>query len=263
MNRLWLTVVLLSMLLPGRAGAVDLKNVRMCYGVMGATRHSKQVQQGDYLYLTFDIDGLAVEAKTRRASYVTTIELLDSKQTVLSKQMTPVDATLQLGGGRMPGEAFLLMGARQPLGKHTIRVSVRDQQGKDLKSFDYDFEVVPASFAMISITAPAIGFPGRHYVVGFALANMTFNGMAVANVDTTLRILDERGMPVVPAAKLPLPEGINPAGNFAPFSYPVYVNRPGRYTMEIVAIDNNAKQNQKLELRYPFTILDVSSFTGK
>jgi len=36
---------------------------------------------------------------------------------------------------------------------------------------------------------------------------------------------------------------------------PIYLNRPGRFTIEILAEDKTA--NKRFELRYPLTVLDA------
>mgnify|MGYP001796383315 CR=1 FL=1 len=74
------------------------------------------------------------------------------------------------------------------------------------------------------------------------------------------------GAAVAPAVKIVLPRDM-PQGtdlteaNFVPLTYPIFLNRPGRFTVEIQAHDKLG--NRKAELRYPVNVLDVNSFTGK
>ena len=48
--------------------------------------------------------------------------------------------------------------------------------------------------------------------------------------------------------------------NMLPLPYSIYLNRPGRYTVHVEAIDikNNKK---KVTLSYPLTVLDINNFT--
>ena len=59
-----------------------------------------------------------------------------------------------------------------------------------------------------------------------------------------------------------MPEGIDlTQANFVPLQYPIYLNRPGRFTIDIQASDKYG--NKKASLRYPVTVIDVNSFVGK
>src|SRR5947207_13392805 len=84
------------------ASALELKNVRPCYGPLGATRADTKCTPGDSLFITYDIEGLKLDPKTLRASYSTKLELIDSTNTVAFTKDTPNHVDPQLGGTRMP-----------------------------------------------------------------------------------------------------------------------------------------------------------------
>jgi hypothetical protein len=262
MKRLPLLALLALGLLPSLSGAVDIKNIRPCYAPFGATRYDTNCLPGDVLFLTYDIENLVLD-KNGKASYVTILELLDAQGKSIFKKETENEVVPQLGGTRMPGDLHVIMGPQQAPGKYSIKLTVHDKLGKDAKAFSYGFNVIAPQFGFVGVSAPAVGFPGQHYVTGFALVNMTLDAKNNPNAEVTIRILDDKKALVTPAVKMLLPRDMPEntdltKANFVPLTYPVYLNRVGRYTIEVLAADKNG--NKTAELRYPLTVLDVSAY---
>src|ERR1043165_414568 len=234
-----LTVVF-SLLPSSVAKAVDLKNLRPCYGKLGATRQDNTVLPNDYFFLMYDIERLATDPKNGKVSYITTLELTGPDKTVQKLPPTPNEAIPELGGKNMPGEAFLRVRRDDPPGKYTLKLTVYDKIAKKEVYAFQTFTVVADTFGITDVNAPAVGFPGQHYVPRFVLVNSTLDGpkgSKFPKVEISMRIL-EKGKPVAETVKTYLPDAL-PFGmnleefNAVPLSYPIYVNRPGRYTMEI------------------------------
>ena len=262
MKRLAVAVVFALVALPGSSSAVEIKNIRPCYAPFGATRFDTKCLPGDVLFITYDIEGLVV--KDDKVSYVTILELLDSSGKSIFKKETENDVVPQLGGTRMPGDLHVIMGPKQAPGRYSIKLTVHDRQEKNpnlsAKAFKYDFDVVPETFGFVGVSAPAVGFPGQHYVTGFALVNLTLNANKQPNAEISIRILDSKGAEVSKVKMLlprDMPENTDlEKANFVPLSYPVFLNRVGRYTIEVQAHDKNG--NKKAELRYPLTVVDIN-----
>ncbi|MBI3409208.1 MAG: hypothetical protein HY040_12750 [Planctomycetes bacterium] len=262
MARLFSVGLLGILLLPGVSSALEIKNVRPCYGVpLGATRHDVKLIPGDVLFITYDIEGLKVDTQTGKANYLTTLELLDSKETVLFKKETPNESSPQLGGTRMPGDLFINTGRTQKPGKYKIRLTVNDRIGKESKAFVYDFELLSPTFGFVGVTAPAVGFPGQNYMAGFALVDMSLDKNKQPLVDVMMRVLDQSGTkevtkPIYSSLPKDLPEDTNlEKENFLPMQFPIYLNRAGTFMIEINAADKIA--NKKIQLKYPVTVIDV------
>jgi hypothetical protein len=85
--------------------------------------------------------------------------------------------------------------------------------------------------------------------------------MTVPESDVTFRILDEKGQPVVPPTKVELPANHPGGEDYATFSHQFIPNRPGVYTVEILATDHVARRS--ISLRYPFIVLDLNRFLRK
>lgn len=250
---------------PGAANALELKNIRPCFGPLGATRADVQCLPGDVLFITYDIEGLKFEDKTGRANYLTILELFDNNAKQVFKKETPNEVTNQLGGNRLPGDLHVIMGRSQAPGKYHVRLTVADRLSKETKSFVYSFELKPQGFGFIGVTAPAVGFPGQQYGASFAVVDMALDAKKVPNVEVTMKILDETGQPVTTPiiSKLPrdLPAEIDLAKeNFVPMQFPIYLNRTGRFTIDISAVD--VAGSKQASLRYPLTVLDLNALSA-
>lgn len=268
MNRFALVLLVALGFLPS-ASAVEIKNVRPCFGPFGATRFPPiQCVPGDVLFMTYEIDGLAL--KDGKASYVTILELLDpkdkgkdGKEKVLFEKRTDNDVVPQLGGNRMPGDLHLITGAKLPPGKYALRLSVHDRFGNDAKAFRYEFDLVPETFGMIGVMAPAVGFLGQPYAMNFAVVNMTLDAKKQPNAEITIRVFDEKDKtkPISDVKMLlprDMPDGTDlEKANFVPLSYPIFLNRVGRYNVEVLAHDKNG--NRRAEVRYSLTVIDVGA----
>jgi hypothetical protein len=266
MYRLLVVALFVVGFVPGMSSAVDIKNVRPCHGPFGATRSDRKCLPGDVLFMTYDIEDLAVDPKTGKTNYITILELLDEKGKVIFKKETMNDPIPQLGGARMPGDLHIIMGPKQAPGTYAIRLSVHDKLDKNAgaKAFEYKFEVVAETFGFVGISAPAVGFPGQQYVTGFGLVNMKLGGKGqdTPDAEVMFRILDDKGVPVTTDVKMAFPRDLPDKtdlkqANFVPITYPVFLNRPGRYIVEVLATDKAG--NKKAALRYPVTVLDVNS----
>jgi hypothetical protein len=265
MKRILAALVVLS-IVPGLAPALEIKNIRPCYGQFGSLRTTTKFVQGDLLYMTYDIDNLALDAKTGKASYDTRMEIIDDKQAVKFERKYSNDVVPELGGARMPGELVASFGTAFPPGKYTVKLTVTDKLAKQSKAFLYSIEVVPLTLGFIHVEAPAVGLTNQTYrtlwgLVGFVPDPKTKK----PNVEITIRILDQNGKPVARETKIVLPAdlpmGLGDAPEVIPISLPIYLNRTGQFEIDIVAVDKNAK-NAQIQMRSPFTVVDIPMITG-
>ncbi len=254
-------------LLPQFASAVDIKNARPSYMALGATRYDAKYLPGDVVFVTFDIEGLGIDPKTKLTGYVTILELVDPLGKVIFKNESKVTEVMpQLGGTRMPGDLHVILGPKQSPGNYHIKLTVHDKVGKDAKAIRFDFTVLPEEFGLVGVSAPAIGFPGQRYVLGLALINMGLDAKKLPNVAVTLRVLDRKGTSVAPAVQSFLPRDLPEdtdltKANFVEMPQLIYLNQTGQYTIEVIAEDRISKKTAKLQ--YPLTVLDIAQFLGR
>lgn len=256
-----LTLVFLAV--PTAAPAVELKNFRACYAPLpyGATRADAKCLPGDFIFVTYDIEGLKFDEKTGKASFVTVLELFNDQAEKILHKETPTEVVPHLGGSRMPGDLHVQMGRNQKPGKYRIRLTVQDRLAKEIKSHVYPFEMLPQTFGIAGIVAPAIGFPGQHHSTEFALVDLTLDAKKQPDVEVTMRVLDDSGKqvatPIVSSMPRDLPAGADlEKENFVPMRYPIYLNRSGRFTIEILAKDKVG--NKEARLTYQLNVLDFS-----
>src|SRR5438876_5833483 len=108
------------------APAVEIKNLRPCYHPVhiSAARTGDKLLLGDILFLTYDIDGLKIDPKTKKASFIIVEEIFDSKASpLIPAKQTPNEVFLHLGGNRMPGHYEIQMGRNQKPGKYVVRIT--------------------------------------------------------------------------------------------------------------------------------------------
>jgi len=250
-------------LLPHLASAqLQITHKRLTYGPLGAVREDNTFLPGDYLFMSFDIEGLTFDPATGKASYETVLELYDATNTKIFRKATPNEVSAQLGGTRLPGDLHVIMGRDQKPGKYVVRLIVTDKLTKQLKWFDHRFDLLPKNFGLFGVTAPAVGFPGQHYQASFALGDMVLDAGKKPNVDVTMRVLDARGVqfgvkPIITVLPKDLPDDIKLDGkeNFVPMQFPIYLNRAGRYVIEVEATDKLS--NKTAKLRYTLNVVDI------
>jgi hypothetical protein len=267
MNRLFLTVLLALCFFPSWSSAVDIKNIRKCYGPLGAKREDNKCLPGEIFFMSYDIDNLSLD-KTGKASLTTTFEFIDPQQKVIFTKDTPKDVVPQLGGARIPGDVHVILSTKQAPGTYKIRVTITDKVSKQAKAFEQPIEVMAPTFGFVAAMSRAVGVAGdpAGHVTSFGLVNLTLDAKKQPNATVTIRILDEAGKDVTPATELVMPRDMPEdtdleKANFVPTTFPIFLNRPGRFTVDVLANDKNGKKTAKLS--FPLTVLDVGSFTGK
>jgi hypothetical protein len=256
-------------LLAAPANALELKSLRAVYGPFGPARADSKFLPGDVLHVSFDILGVKVDAKTGMAKYNIAMELLDSKGAMNFTRNKNNDVPLGLGGSQLPGFAEVLIGTDQAPGKYTLKVRVKDLVSKETKEISYPFEIEPESFGFVRLFAPEAGFTGQTYQANFAVIGMGRDAKKKPNVSLRTRVLDEAGkeahaQPMTIEIPKDLHEDLIPKIDMLPFiplEFPLFLNRPGRFTIEVEGTDNISKKTAKL--RFPLVVLDPGTIGGK
>lgn len=268
MSKWWAAAVIAvtaASMWPVRAAALEIKNIRATHGPFGAVRTDAKIIPGDFIFMMYDIEGLKVDPKTRKASVATIVQLVDKNDVVQFMKENPLDVQVTLGGERVPGELQLIIPSQQKPGKYKVKLKVTDRAAKETKTYEHPFEVLQPTFGMIAVAAPAIGLPGDVYVARFALVNLKLMDKK-PKAEVKLRVLDEDGkdlsLPLVQLLPRDLPSEIDIVKqNFVPMPFPIYLNRPGRFTLAIDAEDKNGKM--KASVRIPLTVLDLGQVGSK
>jgi hypothetical protein len=266
---MWATLALTTALnlAPAQAGALDLKNVRVTYGVLGQDRKDvKEVLPGDIYNVAFDIEGLRV-GDDGKVLYRMGMELTKAgkKEPEFRQEPRDLEADNTLGGTRVPAFARTTVGLDTPPGEYTFKVSVTDRATKQTKELSRTFTVIPPRLGLVQVSlfsyndgrgtampAPPLGVPGQAILLHFAVVGFALDKDKMQpNVVTEVRVLDEAGKPVV--AKPPTGTTTEVPAQFKkilPMDFPVQLNRSGKFKLEIKVTDKltNKTAQETLDL---------------
>jgi hypothetical protein len=267
---MWATLALTTALnlAPAQAGALDLKNVRVTYGVLGQERkEAKEVLPGDIFNVAFDIEGLQV-SDDGRVLYRMGMELTKTgkKEPEFKQEPRDLEAQNTLGGSRVPAFARTTVGLDTPPGEYTLKVIITDRAKKmpQTKELSRTFNVVPARLGLVqvslfsyndgntSLPAPPLGVPGQAILLHFAVVGFALDKDKMQpNVVTEVSVLDESGKPVL--AK-PFSGTTTEVGaqfkKILPMDFPVQLNRSGKFKLQLKVTDKlaNKTAEQSLDL---------------
>jgi hypothetical protein len=244
------------------AGDLSLTNARFTHGLLGPARADAKAHPGDSLFLSFNIDGIAVD-DSGKVSYGTAVEVSDSKGKVIFQQAPHKFVEfLPLGGDTVPAFANINLAADSPAGEYTMKVVVTDGASNKSKSLSQKFEVLPKAFDLVRIAFTGDGdglVPVGSYCVGqqvwFHAAVVGFERSAQKQpkVSLQLRVLDETGKPVVAKPFAGTVDKDVPANaTTLPVRFSVPLNRAGKYTVEVTANDDLKKST--VSKKFPISV---------
>jgi hypothetical protein len=243
----------------GDARAVDIEKIRATYGPFGAFRPGNKLLPGDVFVINFDIVDITIDAKTGATKYTMVLEVTDPKGKQVVKESTNKGLLVGLGGKIVPEVVHVLLGADQMPGKYTVKVTITDPANKTTKQLVQELEVLPPGFGFIHVLAPSMGLKGQDYAVEYALVGMGRDKKNFPKITLTVRVLDDKDMPTLTepvVSKIPddLPGLKADKQELIRVVSGIYLNRPGRYTVIIEAVDDLTKKSAKIS--YPLTVID-------
>ena len=267
---MWSPVVLATLALaPAQqpTGGLEMKNVRLTVGELGPPRPSNKLLPGDLLFISYDIEGLSIEPDGT-AKYTMAMEVLDAAGKPIIKQ-DPRELLdfVPLRGNRVPARAFVTIGLDQAAGACSCKITVTDPKTKAANSLTTKFEVLKRDFGIVAVytthderaeyVAPTTGVVGQTIFVQFSVASfMRDPKTKQPNVEFEFNVLDDKGQPTLlkPGKHVQNAGVPEDKGAFA-MRFPLFMSRPGKFTVRVTATDTVAKKTSTYEL--PVTILPV------
>jgi len=250
---MWTAVALTTVLTLPPAQSLELKNVRTTYGIMGETRKGPtKLLPGDVLVVAFDIDGLKVK-EDGRVQYSMGMQLTKKgkEKPEFNREPQDLEGENSLGGTTLPAFALSVIGTDSAPGEYTLKVTVKDRQGKTEKVLNQDFEVLPSKLGFVQTRlttgngdpVPPVAVPGQRIFVHCALVGFKLDKGNLPNITFEMVILDEAGKPTVPKSfKGDIKSDVKATPGMMTFvPRPLDLNRPGKYKIVITATDNLAK----------------------
>ena len=245
------------------ARAVDVKNVRATYGPFGYPRPNFKLLPGDVLQLNFDVTNLSVDPKTGAVEYSITQEVFDPK----GKQLIPEKekswkkgVVVGLGGNTVPEFTHVVVGVDREPGKYKVVVSVEEKNSKAKSTLTQEFEVLPSDFGFIHVMAQATGLVGQDYVAELSLVGWQRDAKKAPKISLTTRIIDDatgkptNNVPNVSNIPADLPSTVDwSKEQLVRMASPIFLNRPGTFTIEFEAKDEISKKSAKMS--YKLTVV--------
>jgi hypothetical protein len=265
---MWTTLALAAALgtAPAQAGDLKLTRVRSTHGVMGPTRAEDKLLPGDSLVVCFDIGGMAANEEGKVA-YSMGLEVTDGSGKVLFTQdPANMETIASLGGDRVPAFARIDVGLSQPPGEHTVKVTILDRATGRKGTLTRKVTVLPKGFGLVrlALTAdpegqlplPALGSGGTAFVQFAAIGFGRDKDSKQPNLRFSVRVLDENGKPTTDKERTSEVNKNVPADFLAvPMTFPLSLNRPGKFTVELTATDATSGQTAKLS--FPIKVIDA------
>ena len=265
---MWTAVALTTVMTLAPAQGIELKNVRSTYGIMGETRKSDKLLPGDVLVVAFDIEGLKVK-DNGQVLYSMGMELTmkGKAKPEFKRDPTDLEAENSLGGTTLPAFALSVIGTDSAPGEYTLKVTVKDRQGKTEKVLEHPFEVLKPKlgFVQVRLTAgngdpvPPVAVPGQRVYVHCALVGFMLGKDKLPNVTFEMIVLDDAGKPTVPKSfKGDIKTDLKATPGMMTFvPRALDLNKPGKYKIVIKATCNNS--GEKAEHTMNLNVLNTAN----
>lgn len=260
------------------AGELKLTNVRTTVGELGPAREVGKILPGDVLFVAYDIEGITIDGEGL-ARYTMAMEVTNAAGARIlpppnEPKAEPRELTefVPLRGNKMPARAFVTVGLDQPAGTYTCKLTVTDTKSKATGSLTQKFEVAKREFGVVAVytthdqrgelSAPTSGQVGQTIYVQFSIASFDRDPKTKQpDVEVICQLLDDKNTPLLTTPRKHMQDAKSPQqvkdadGAFA-LQFPVFMNRPGKFTVEITATDRVTKKTASYKL--PVTVLPAN-----
>jgi len=266
---------------PAQAGQLELKNVRVTYGILGQERKDSTYLPGDMVVVTFDIEGLTVAADgtVKYSTGMVLTDKLDKK--LFEKDPQELLTANTLGGSRVPAFALTRIGTDQAAGQYTMTVTVSDVAAKDKPTVKlvHKFDIKPLQFGIVRpsfkyldmregggggepLDAPPLAVPGQSLLLDFAVVGFELKGdMQQPDLSVKMEILDETGQPVLKKPFTGVSKNLDPTlkkFKVNPMQFPMQINRSGKFKIVLTATDNNTPAKKTVTQTLDLKVVEVN-----
>lgn len=268
MSFIWLPFVVLS-LAGGQDNALEITNPRATYGYLGASRPKLAgILPGDTAHFTFEIKNLKLDAEGK-AAYSIGIEIRDADGKLFYEQK-PYNAVAKnfLGGNSLPCSAHVEVPLDAKPGEVEWKVTIKDRTTMKSATLVGKGKILPANFGIVRVGlfadvdthAPmsAVAVVGDAVYLQFSTVGFSRDKASKQpNVQLSLRVLDEQGKPTMSKAITgKVYAGVDPKDRVLTSQFGLTLNRAGRYTIELTAVDQASGQ-QSQPINYAIRVLPL------
>lgn len=241
-------------------GKLTLANLRCTHGLIGPTRTALKFLPGDIVYLGFDIEGVTV-GKDGKVMYTMALEVTDKA----GKSKHKVDPSERveyapLGGGKVPGVAFVVVGVDLEPGEYTVKLTATDGTSKASGSIEFKFEVLKPDLGIVMVhttTDPegrnpthTTGYVGQFLWVQFAATGFKRDAAKKNQPDLTFEMttLDDKGAPTLTTPIVLEAKSLEEKYPTCQARMYVPLTRTGKFTVRLTVKDNVASKSATFDL---------------
>lgn len=244
---------------PAQAGSLNVTNVRQTYGELGATRPDQKYMPLDFVWISFDIEGLKASPEGR-VSYRMGMDVLDKTgKAFFSAPPAKQDFLLPCGAARLPAFVFVTLGSDMPVGSYTAKVTVVDVVSNASKTFEQKFEVQATQFGLVGhyvtkdmdkrFACGMTGIVGQTVYLNFDMIGFGRDATGKTNAAVEFRMLDEKNQPLNPQPiVVAVPRELDAKALAVPFQIELPLNREGSFTVELKAADKVTNKSATVTL---------------
>jgi hypothetical protein len=252
---------------PAQGGQLKLTNLHITIGELGPTRATTKFLPGDILFFAYDITGLTIDAEGL-AKFKMEMKVSDSTGKAIFKQDPQDKVQFTPLRGNIPARAYIILGLDQEAGNYTIEISVEDPATKSKDTVSTKFEVAKREFGIVTVytshdergavMAPTSGLVGQTLYVQSTV--VTFERDKVTKqpkIEFQYQFMDEKGNPTLakPFSRN-YESGVEEKQGMISDRIPLFMNRPGKFTVQITALDKVANKKSTYEL--PVTVIPAN-----
>ena len=230
------------------ASTFGISNMRLTYGELGSARPDNKYTPFDFVYVSFDIDGLKAAADGR-VIYSMGLEVIDKAgKAVMSEPPRKSEMLMHLGGAKLPAYIFVIPGTEMQPGPYTCKITIIDDATKATKVAEQKFEIVPLTFGLVRLyvtkdenmlyACGSTGVVGQTVFINFFMVGFGRNVAKKPDAAVEFRILDADGQPTTTKPTLvTVPPEFPENESAVRFQFMIPLNREGSFTVEMKAAD--------------------------
>ena len=256
-----LTLAAALALTPAQAPAkLNLSGLRCTHGLIGPTRATTKFLPGDIVYLVFDIDGVTI-GKDGKVVYSMALEVTDKSSKVKHK-VDPAERVdyAPLGGGKVPGVAFVVVGVDLEPGEYNVKLTATDGVSKAAGTVEFKFEVLKPDLGIVMVHATTdpegrnpthtTGFVGQFLWVQFAATGFKRDKDKKNQPDLAFEMttLDDKGNSTLGTPITLTATALEPQYPTCQARMNVPLTRAGKFTVRLKVTDNVAGKTATFEL---------------